>query len=183
MKLTVACNGDSIICLISAARPHGDLGVSPGRLDGATPGGGGDVPAGLPEGAGEVAGAPAHPLDPDVDQDLPGGDRRAGLGPPKSVGTATLIQRTLFPALTCSRPPRVPPVGGSAVRGEPHRNYMQAPLDGEKSTCNGGRWFRDNLWLQLLHPGKRGGPRHAVSRAAGDHSDWRGGRATDDLYG
>jgi hypothetical protein len=86
MKLTAACNGDSIICLIPAATPSRDLGPPPCRLGGAASGGGGDGPAGLPEGAGEGAGAPAHPLDPDVDQELPGGDRRAGLGPPEERG-------------------------------------------------------------------------------------------------
>ena len=41
----------SIICRISSATPPEDLGLPPGRLDGAPLGGGGDVPAGLPEGA------------------------------------------------------------------------------------------------------------------------------------
>jgi hypothetical protein len=54
-----------IICLISAATPPRDLGLPPGRLDGAASGGGGEVPAGLPEDAGEVAGALAQHLDPE----------------------------------------------------------------------------------------------------------------------
>ena len=83
----VARNGGrSIICRISSATPPGDLGLQPSRLGGAAAGGGGEAPAGLPEGAGEVAGAAAQPLDPDVGLELPSGDRRAGLGPPEKRG-------------------------------------------------------------------------------------------------
>jgi hypothetical protein len=52
--------GCGISCLISGAIPPRLLGLPPGRV-----GGGGDGPAGLPEGAGEAAGATAQPLDPD----------------------------------------------------------------------------------------------------------------------
>jgi hypothetical protein len=56
--------GRNIICLIFAVTPPRDLGLPMGRLGGAAPGGAGDVPAGLPEGAGKGAGAPAQHLDP-----------------------------------------------------------------------------------------------------------------------
>jgi len=78
--------GPGRFCLIPAATPPRDLGLPPSRLDGAAPGGGGEVPAGLPEGAGEGAGAPAQPLDPAGGEELLGGDRRASLGPPEQRG-------------------------------------------------------------------------------------------------
>jgi len=66
-----------------SATPDRDLDLPPGRVDGAPPGGQADVPPGLPEGARESTGPPAEHLDPDVGEELPGGDRRPGLGSPE----------------------------------------------------------------------------------------------------